>query len=399
MSQAGIINVSGGGGGIVTINGDTGSATGSIINLLATPNAGATVAFNASGSTIDLVVTNPLSDAIFIGKNAGLSGNVGGESTGVGYGCFQSIQNAGTLNSGFGYETFVSLTTGSNNTAIGSESLYNLTTGRDNTAVGNQSGYELASGGSFNSFFGTASGGTAHTYSGSYNILIGYQCGNNWTTTESNNIYIGVSMAGVLGESNVMRLGTITSVDGNGIINNTYIAGVFGVSVASAQMVVIDSNGHTGSQAIPTSSQVSFSAYLSSPQSNVTGDGTIYTVPFDTALTNIGGGFDTGTGVFTAPITGNYQFNYIITYFNTGASTSFIEAFQGTNFNVRSNESATANVVTGTLITTGSMIFPMTAGDTMFITAAAFGSTKTVEVYGAAPTSYATTSMFSGFLI
>ena len=48
------------------------------------------------------------------------------------------------------------------------------------------------------------------------------------------------------------------------------------------------------------------SVYLSSTQSNKTGTGTTYNIPFDTEITDIGGNFDTGTNTYTAPIDGNY---------------------------------------------------------------------------------------------
>ena len=60
--------------------------------------------------------------------------------------------------------------------------------------------------------------------SGSYNIALGYRSGWNYGsvgTPENRNIVIG--NLGVLGESNVMRLGTQGT--GAGQISNTYIAG------------------------------------------------------------------------------------------------------------------------------------------------------------------------------
>ena len=148
-----------------------------------------------------------------------------------------------------------------------------------------------------------------------------------------------------------------------------------------------------------TGTTISFSAYLSTTQSNVTGDGTIVPVIFDTALVNYGGGYNTSTGVFTAPFPGNYQFNYIIFYGNTSVSTAIINAFQGNNFNVRADQIEFASTFSNAYASSGSMIFTMAAGDTMFMTAAAFGGTKTASIDGGAPTSYATTCMFSGFLI
>lgn len=147
-----------------------------------------------------------------------------------------------------------------------------------------------------------------------------------------------------------------------------------------------------------SATKVSFFAYLSTTQNNVTGDGTIYTIPFDTTLFNIGSGFNTGTGVFTAPVTGNYQFNSTVVYLNATLVSIYINAFQGTNFNVRLNQIELSNS-SGNYTNSQSAIFPMTAGDTMFVTAAGFPSSKTAGIGGGLLTSYATTSMFSGFLL
>ena len=52
-----------GGGGITTINGDSGSVTGSVVTFTA-ENAGSTVEFSGTGSTMDLNVTDSNSIAI-----------------------------------------------------------------------------------------------------------------------------------------------------------------------------------------------------------------------------------------------------------------------------------------------------------------------------------------------
>ena len=52
-----------------------------------------------------------------------------------------------------------------------------------------------------------------------------------------------------------------------------------------------------------------FNAYVSAPQAGVTGDGTAYTVLFDTALSNVGATYVAATGIFTAPVAGQYIFS------------------------------------------------------------------------------------------
>ena len=72
---------------------------------------------------------------------------------------------------------------------------------------------------------------------GSSNIALGASAGQN-LTTGSNNIDIG--NAGVAGESNTIRIGTV------GTQTNTFIAGISGVTVAGGVGVIVDTNGHLG---------------------------------------------------------------------------------------------------------------------------------------------------------
>src|SRR5256885_3707636 len=72
---------------------------------------------------------------------------------------------------------------------------------------------------------------------GSGNIALGYQAGQN-LTTGSNNIDIGNK--GASNESNKIRIGT------NGTHTNTFIAGIAGVTVANGVGVIIDGRGQLG---------------------------------------------------------------------------------------------------------------------------------------------------------
>lgn len=55
--------------------------------------------------------------------------------------------------------------------------------------------------------------------------------------------------------------------------------------------------------------QCHFNAYAGALIANVTGDGTSYSVVFGTELEDVGGDYNHTTGVFTAPIDGEYFFN------------------------------------------------------------------------------------------
>jgi YVTN family beta-propeller protein len=112
----------------------------------------------------------------------------GSDSTAVGFGCFF-----------FG--------SGSENTAIGSLALANVGVEPPNS----------------------------HT-AGTNNIAVGYNAGVNYLSTESSNIDIGND--GVLGENSTIRIGSSQ--------NNTYIAGIYGVSLTGGYQVYVDSTGHLG---------------------------------------------------------------------------------------------------------------------------------------------------------
>lgn len=236
MSQAGSFAPSGGGGSNITINGDTGSATGSTIDLKALngaigpSNCGATVLFVASGSEVDLTVSDASLNT-FIGQDCGTVGN-GFACTAVGVLAGRNIGAASSSNCFFGYGAgngvvnannialgqtalFGTVTpmTGSGNIAIGLATLGVIVGASDNVSVGNNSLQNLVD--------------------GLNNLTIGHLSGDSYTTTESNNILI--SNIGVLGESNVMRIGT--SGNGASQVNKCYVAGIDGVAIVGAAVL------------------------------------------------------------------------------------------------------------------------------------------------------------------
>ena len=68
-----------------------------------------------------------------------------------------------------------------------------------------------------------------------------------------------------------------------------------------------------------------FFARSTSPQNNVTGDGTVYVIQYDTTDYNVGSCFDTTTGQFTVPATALYRFEMGISVENIDVT--------NTNFN------------------------------------------------------------------
>jgi len=76
----------------------------------------------------------------------------------------------------------------------------------------------------------------------------------------------------------------------------------FAIACAGANVMEFKSGGE-----ITMPLQPAFSAYNSATRSNVTGDGTNYTVVYDTEIYDRGGDFNNSTYTFTAPVTGIYS--------------------------------------------------------------------------------------------
>jgi Chaperone of endosialidase len=183
------------------------------------------------------------------GASALVANTTGLDNTANGYGALFS-NTAGIANTANGVFALLFNTTGNFNTAIGVDSLFNNTTGNFNTASGGALGSNTT--GNDNTADGfdalavneTGSNNTAvgflalsNNRLGNNNIALGALAGGS-LTTGSNNIDIG--NAGVTGESAKIRIGT------TGAQNNTFIAGISGVTVAGGVGVVIDSNGQLG---------------------------------------------------------------------------------------------------------------------------------------------------------
>jgi len=154
-------------------------------------------------------------------------------------------------NAADGFRALYSNTTGFQNTATGSQALYHKTTGRENTAIGsaallfNSEGNQNSAIGAsamFNNISGSHN--TAIGYAalgdnrfGSGNIALGYFAGSA-PNLGNNNIYIG--NGGVELESNTIRIGT------QGTQTGTFVAGIFGSTVASGVGVIVNSSGQLG---------------------------------------------------------------------------------------------------------------------------------------------------------
>ncbi len=115
------------------------------------------------------------------------------------------------------------------------------------------------------------------------------------TTTGSGNTVTITGSGGTVTEFTTSTDGhVVTPTAGN--INLHAGAGISITGTVGPNTVTITNT------AINPASLCSFSAYLSTSIANVTGDSTLYTIPFDEVFFDLGGNFNTGTGYFTAPI-------------------------------------------------------------------------------------------------
>lgn len=161
-------------------------------------------------------------------------------------------------------------------------------------------------------------------------------------------------------------------------------------------------------QAIPATVSVgSFFAYNSATLSNVSGDGTVYdpiifnTISYDTT----GGGYNSTTGIYTAPINGTYFFYSLLrvgagasaTQWASGMNTTAAAPTPAGTFSVQGSSFPTRNQVTNfygpnaeiSLYT--SFVINLAAGEQVTCGFQATGGTKTSTVNA--------NSFFCGFLV
>jgi hypothetical protein len=155
-----------------------------------------------------------------------------------------------------------------------------------------------------------------------------------------------------------------------------------GTSLVSSSTAKIDASNR-----MTNPSQTLATAYVNANVNNQTGDGTVYTIIFNSTVINQGSAFNTGTGTFTAPITANYLISGSVGIGNLGAlHTAGIisiistgNTFETAAFNYGAMRDANNNLV----LPIAGIVVPMTANDTLIIKVTVAGSTKTVGVLDA----------------
>lgn len=165
-------------------------------------------------------------------------------------------------------------------------------------------------------------------------------------------------------------------------------------TIASATGTVISALD-TGEVTMPI--QPAFFAYLATTVTNVTGDGTFYTIIFDTEVYDQSSDFNLGTSQFVAPVTGRYHFACGVGFLELGAAFTDGRIRVSTSNRIyqidRSNYGA---IQTGGVLIAGNNFYAdMDAGDTAVLTAYVGGSTKTIDIFG----DVNAISFFSGVLV
>lgn len=370
-----------GGTGITISNGDgiagnpVLSASG-IIGQTITGNSGGPIA--PSSGNWNLITAN--STIKFVGSGSTQTLDFGKSDLMIGVsGANLTSTNQGNVT--LGRNSGPRITDGVENIVIGDGTCQFLTTGSSNVVIAPNGYNDLTTGGN--------------------NILISTSGG--ILATGNNNIYLGNSGGASTSESNILRIGKQGSSTNEQ--NQCFIAGITGVTVSNANYVTVDTTtgqlgatatgspgptgptgpaGPTGPTGASGGGITAFQAYPTANVDNVTGDGTAYFVVFDVEAFDTTGGFDTGTGIFTAQSTGLYVFSGNIFVYNLGVAHTLLLATL-----VTTSATYVCSICNPYVISTATelsvfynFVVAMTATDTAKVSVNVNGGTKTVGVAG-----------------
>jgi hypothetical protein len=129
--------------------------------------------------------------------------------------------------------------------------------------------------------------------------------------------------------------------------------------------------------------QSCFLAHMNSSPLNITGDGTAYTMAWDSEEFDQNGDFNTGTYKFTAPVTGIYKlFMNVMILFPTASHTSEYLDIVTTSDTYRRVLNPFAMVGGNSVSADIYIITKMTAADTAYGQITVSGGAKTVDIQG-----------------
>lgn len=151
---------------------------------------------------------------------------------------------------------------------------------------------------------------------------------------------------------------------------------------------------------VQNSAQPFFSAYMSANASNATGNGVAYTPIFETTSANVGAHYNTSTGVFTAPFTGNYHFDGVIYLAGVASANTTVVGrlvTSGISYPFYSSNGNNARDASSNLAIPFSVTVPLNANDTVSLYIRVDGGTQTVTVKGGTGSNQF--SYFSGYLV
>lgn len=203
--------------GIITLNGNSGSATGSTVTITTGTGAGKTINFTGASSTLTLNTTDA-NDNVAYG-NLALGNASGIRNAAFGKGALSSATGINT-SAAFGYQA-LQLATGDSNVAFGPNAGQTLGDGTENTYIGLAAGYQNTG--------------------GNYNTIIGSQTGTSLTSTEASCIIIGRTATGTTGVSNLLQIGNGTGTAA-GNLNSAFISGISGITVTSTAAVLVNTS-------------------------------------------------------------------------------------------------------------------------------------------------------------
>lgn len=157
-------------------------------------------------------------------------------------------------------------------------------------------------------------------------------------------------------------------------------------SIGSNNIMRVDTTG-----VINYPLQCAILAVNSITRTDVTGDGTSYTIPFNSTIFDQNSDFNTGTGTFTAPRTGRYLLSagVLLSQIAAGHNQLVLRIVTSNRtYEIFAANAGNMRDVNNNLICNGTVLADMDAADTATVSINVAGSTKTVDVASTGPDTF-----------